>query len=148
MLESLAKLINVLVNMLLSDALLGPTGPHTYLLKEEKGVTKAEWDVPMIIRHNDQLFLDILCTSHGRVVEFVLCFSSPKTAEDTKDLKLQIDTKRASIKWTVNTEAGKRKQFIKESTTAFPLCYPSQCLCHKSHSSKIYAFELTLCAEK
>lgn len=42
MLESLTKLINVLVNMLLSDALLGPTEPHIHLLKVEKCVTKAE----------------------------------------------------------------------------------------------------------
>lgn len=120
MLESLTKLINLLVNMLLSDALLRPIEPHISLLEVEKGVTKAG---PKISHP-----LDILCTSHGRVVEFVLCFSSPKTAEDTRDFTLQINIKRAVIRWTADTEAGKGKQFIKKSAIAFPLCCPDQCL--------------------
>lgn len=42
MLESLTKLINVLVNILLGDALLTPTKLHICLLQLEKCVTKAE----------------------------------------------------------------------------------------------------------
>lgn len=92
---------------------------------------------------NINYLFDVLCISHGSVIGFVLCFSSPKTDEDTEVFTLQILTLKG-------LQSG-RQQILKQAkenslSRSLQWLFPSATLINtsgfyfyspKSHSSKI-----------